>query len=121
MQHPPELQRLSPALALWHAFDRSVKADLFSTAISIANNTCLVDPIRLDVSDLGQLNAIAPIQAIAVTNQNHWRAATEFSQQLSVPIFAHAGSQTPATRGSFSPVAEGDSAGVGLQVISIDG
>jgi glyoxylase-like metal-dependent hydrolase (beta-lactamase superfamily II) len=121
MPSTSEFQRLSPALALWHAFDRSAKADLFSTAVSNTHSTCLIDPITPNAADLSQLHTYKPIQAIVVTNQNHWRASAQLSQELSVPIFADGAAQIPEAERLFSPVAHGDRVGGSLLVIAIDG
>lgn len=117
----PELEPVTPHAALWHAYDRSVKADLFSTALSTSEGAFLFDPIPLDPANLEQLHATNPIRGIFVTNQNHWRGSFQLSQQLSVPILAHPDAATPETKAEFSPIADGQSVGNKLQVITVDG
>jgi glyoxylase-like metal-dependent hydrolase (beta-lactamase superfamily II) len=48
-----------------------------------------VDPVPLNEKPLQDLVRGNPIAGVFVTNINHCRAATEFSERLSVPIFAH--------------------------------
>jgi glyoxylase-like metal-dependent hydrolase (beta-lactamase superfamily II) len=117
----PELQVLSPTLAVWHAFDRSVKADLFSTAVSSPSGVYLIDPIPLPSDFLRELQAQSPVVGIVVTNQNHWRAAPELAEELSVPIFAHAAAAEEQQARSLNPLAAGDRIGSDLEVIGIDG
>src|SRR5437764_3326750 len=116
----PNLQIVSPHAALWHTFDTSLKADLFSTAISTAEATWLIDPIPLVPASLRELQTQSPIKGIIVTNQNHWRASADFSEELSAPIFAH-----PVMRldkaPPFTSVADGDQLGETLEVITIEG
>src|SRR5438045_6020232 len=106
MSSPAELQIVSDRFAIWHAFDRSVKADLFSTAVVTPEGTVLVDPIPISSSNLSELQARKPISAIIVTSQNHWRASDQLGQQLSVPIFGHAVAQVDVL--VFVPVCNGD-------------
>jgi glyoxylase-like metal-dependent hydrolase (beta-lactamase superfamily II) len=120
MTAPADLQFVSEHLAIWNAFDPSIKADLFSTAISTINGTALIDPIPICPDGLADLQARSPIIGIIVTNQNHWRAAAHLSQQLSIPIFAHPDApleQSP----SFTAVGEGDRLHDILEVIRING
>src|SRR4051812_13283872 len=93
----PDFEWVTPQIALWHGYDSSVKADLFSTALRIPSGTCLVDPIEADRSQLEELHAAKPIRSIVVTNQNHWRAATRLARRFSVPVFAHANAASEAT------------------------
>ena len=51
----PEVSVLSPALAVWHRYDPSVKADLFATKISTPAGVYLVDPIPLPSRTLSSL------------------------------------------------------------------
>jgi glyoxylase-like metal-dependent hydrolase (beta-lactamase superfamily II) len=117
----PDFQFASNHFAIWHAFDPSVKADLFSTAVATAKGTILVDPIKPSSDDLSQLQARAPITGIVITSQNHWRASNQLSHQLSVPIFAHATAELENVSSSFVPVANIDRLESGLEIIAIEG
>ena len=116
-----ELQLVSETTALWHAFDRSIKADLFSTAISTAEGTSLIDPIALNPEAMAELQNRAPIRAVMVTNQNHWRASAEIAAQLSVEIFAHPAAQLSDHQSAFTALADGERFAGVLNVIAIDG
>jgi hypothetical protein len=119
MTFPAELHILSDHFAIWHAFDRSVKADLFSTAVVTTEGTVLVDPIPINSSDLSELQARKPITAILITSRNHWRASEQLAQQLSVPIFGHAAAQLDDL--SFVPLGDGDRVKTNLEIITIEG
>src|SRR5438477_175572 len=119
MSSPAELQIVSDRFAIWHTFDRSVKADLFSTAVVTPEGTVLVDPIPISSSDLSELQARSAISAIIITSQNHWRASEPLAQQLSVPIFGHAAAQFDELL--FVPVGNGDRVKTKLEIIAIEG
>src|SRR5437899_12898446 len=77
-------------IELRQALDPSLKAELFSTALTTPGGLYLVDPIPLLEPQLRQFSNAAPIVGIIVTNSNHPRSATAYSERLSVAIFAHA-------------------------------
>jgi len=82
-----ELDRLSPYLLIWHAFDHAAKTELFSTAVVTDHGTIVIDPIALGAIAEQELNGCGPIQSIIVTNVNHVRAATSFHERYAAPIF----------------------------------
>ena len=86
---PPEFAQLRPGLWIWHAYDPSVKADLFATAFAAEAGLYLVDPIPLPDPEFGRLKAVGPAKGVIVTNANHERAAGNYSDRLPAPIFAH--------------------------------
>ena len=88
MSPATELLRLSDSLSLWQAYDPTVKADLFSSAIQAAAGVFLIDPIPLTQSCLEELTTPMGFAAVLVTNGNHRRAAMELACQLGVSIFA---------------------------------
>ncbi len=116
----PDFAPLGPGLWLWHAYDPSVKADLSSAAIATPSGIYLVDPIPLPGPELDRLKATGPINGVVVTNANHQRAAVEYSQTLSVPVFAH-----PDTLAEIKPARPGNLSALqstgGLEVIEIEG
>jgi hypothetical protein len=117
----PELQLVSDHTALWHAFDPTVKTELFSTSIFSSSGIILVDPIPLDPLALNQLQSRSPVQAIIVTNQNHWRTAADFAAQLSVQIFAHPAAELPDRPQPFQAVGDGHRLDNNLEVVAIEG
>jgi Metallo-beta-lactamase superfamily len=116
----PELQPVSNDIAIWHAFDPSVKTELFSTAISTREGIYLIDPIPLAADSLSRLQTRSPIRGIIVTNQNHWRGSLHLADQLSIPAFAHPDAQTP-DGAAFVPVADGERISRTLQIIAVEG
>lgn len=85
----PELVELTPNLSIWHAYDPSVKAELFATAFAANRGLYLVDPIALPDSEFRKLKAAGPVNGVIVTNANHERRAGDFSNNLLVPVFVH--------------------------------
>jgi Metallo-beta-lactamase superfamily len=118
---PADFQIISPRLALWHRFDPSVKADLFSTAILTNSGSYLIDPTPIDQPSLTALTRTEPVTGIIVTNQNHWRSSAALADVLSVPIFANDAAQLPDSSSKFTTVTTGDQIGDELEVIVIEG
>ena len=115
----PDLAQLAPGLWIWHAYDPSVKAELFSTALAPDHGIYLVDPIPLPDPELRQLKDAGPITGVIVTNANHQRAALDYSDTLSIPVVAH-----PDALAEIKPARSGDLASLrssGLEVIEIEG
>src|SRR5262249_21812939 len=61
------------------------------------------------------------VAGIVVTNSNHQRAAAQFAQQLSAPIFAHAHTFPSDQPSRLTTIAEGEEICERLRVIGIDG
>lgn len=102
-----EFQQPAPGIFLWQAYDPVSKTDLFSTAILTASGLYLIDPIPLIESATKELVEPNEMAGVVVTNANHFRAAADYGEQLSVPIL---------TRESC-----GSQIGTELRVITIDG
>ena len=83
-----EFLRVSPAFAVWYAYDPTVKADLFSTAFSARNELTVVDPIALSAAYCTELDSLGRVANIVVTNVNHLRDTLNFSRTYSASIFA---------------------------------
>jgi hypothetical protein len=114
----PEFAQLRPNLWLWHAYDSSVKTELFSAALAIPTGVYLVDPIPLVEPDLATLAQTGPIAGVIATNANHQRAALEYSDRLCVPVLGHADTLAiirPGRSASLSVIA------TDLQAIEIEG
>jgi glyoxylase-like metal-dependent hydrolase (beta-lactamase superfamily II) len=83
-----EFARISASYALWHTYDRKLKAELFSTALVAGNELTVVDPIALPPAHQRELESLGPVVRIVITNVNHARDAVAFAQSYSAPIFA---------------------------------
>ena len=116
----PEFAKLRPGLWIWHAHDRSVKTDLFSTAIATRSGVYLVDPIPLADADLTAVVQESQISGIIVTNANHQRQALDDSDRFSVPVLGH-----PETLAAIKPTRSDDICAVvskaEFEVIEIEG
>lgn len=116
----PEIHQLDPRLAVWQLYDPKVKAELSSAVIVTDDGTYLVDPVLLPCGSTENLVAERPT-GIIVTNENHARETAALSKKLGVPVYAHKDAQ-PALQGlNVIPVAEGNAAVPGLEVIELKG
>ena len=88
MAYVIEFARISPSYALWHTYDRKLKAELFSTALVAGNELTVIDPIALLPPHQRELASLGPVVRIVITNANHARDTATFAQSYSVPIFA---------------------------------
>lgn len=84
-----ELREITKGLWGWHAFDESVRTDLFSTAIQAEEGLIVIDPILLETDHMNRLRRLGVVSAIVLTNGNHSRASAVFREALSAPVFAH--------------------------------
>ena len=118
---PPDFHHLLPGLWLWQAHDSSVKADLFSSAILTGSGVYIVDPIVLADDELRQLSEAAPIAGIVVTNANHARASSAYSDRFSVPIWANPRSFPDSKPARFTEAKEATPIAGELEVIEVEG
>lgn len=116
-----ELVAVAPGLRIWQAYDPAVKADLYSSAVATRHGLYLVDPIPLDHATIGELLDLAPLAAVVVTNANHLRAAPQFAEEFSVPLFARPESLPNETKFDLREIADGDEITDEVRVIGIDG
>ena len=116
-----ELLHVAPALQVWQAYDPKARADLFSSAIANRHGLYLVDPIPIENDALAELRRKAPIAGIIVTNANHLRAAPQFAEKFSLPVFARSESVPNEPNFDFREVIDGEQICDDLCVIGIDG
>jgi glyoxylase-like metal-dependent hydrolase (beta-lactamase superfamily II) len=119
--HAPDFHQLLPGLWAWQSYDSSVKADLFSSAIQTSAGIYIVDPIALPEADLRRLSEGARVAGIIVTNANHRRASSTYSDRFSAPIFGDAQSFPDLKPARFAVAKNGAAIGGELEVIEIEG
>ena len=117
----PDFHQLLPGFWVWQAYDSSVKADLFSSAIPTSAGIYIVDPIPLPNPQLHQLSEAAPVAGIIVTNANHLRASSAYSDHFSVPILADGQSFPDVKPARFTEAKNGTAIGGELEVIEVEG
>jgi len=117
----PDFHQLSPGLWVWQNYDSSVKADLFSSAILTSAGIYIVDPIVLADANLRQLSDAATIAGIIVTNANHPRASSAYSDHFSAPILADAHSFPDLKPARFTEAKNGTTIRGELEIIKIEG
>lgn len=116
-----DFDSITPDLAIWHAYDPEVKAELYSTRLAIAEGAYLIDPIPLQKRALEELIDSRPVAGIIVTNSYHHRAVAGFAEQLSIPVFAHRDTFPDRQPLALNLVADGEEICEGLCAIAIDG
>ena len=109
-----EVQRLTAELSIWSEYDSAVKADLYSTTISVGSAIFLIDPIAPGEDDflIG-----AAVRGIVITNANHLRASADFSTKFAAPIYALPEVEAPGAR----ELHDGELLAGELQIIAIEG
>ncbi len=83
------IKEISSGVWIWHAYDQSVRSELYSTAVAAEFGLVIIDPIDLVHDAFHQLAKHAPAAAIVLTNGNHSRAAARFRERFGAPVFAH--------------------------------
>jgi glyoxylase-like metal-dependent hydrolase (beta-lactamase superfamily II) len=116
-----EVEPVAPGVFLWQVYDRSVKADLFSTGLETPAGICLFDPIPLAARALEGLPARQKVAGIFVTNANHVRASGEFAKAFGVPIFIHAELANGGDFPNSTAVQDGEAFAESLTGIAIEG
>lgn len=118
---PIEIDEVHPGLVVWQRYDPTVKAELFSTAVASAAGMYLVDPIGPVGEVLGQLPHGTRAAGVIVTNVNHARAAAEFAEHLSVPLFATDPARDEIDSPAIAQLVAGPDSPPGLSTIGIEG
>jgi glyoxylase-like metal-dependent hydrolase (beta-lactamase superfamily II) len=116
-----DFDRIASNIAIWHAYDPAVRAELYSTCLWTSNGTYLIDPIPLESEALYELIGSNSIAGIIVTNSNHHRASAKFAADFSVPIFGNGEAFLDQPPLEFRSVADGDKICDELTVIGIEG
>ena len=116
-----EFAQVRPNLAIWQTYDKTAKADLFSSALTVHDGVFVIDPIEIADHPLDQLIGTRPIAGIIVTNGNHFRSADTYMSRFSVPLFAHRNSLPKRAPPGFIEIGDGSRIGNELEVIMIEG
>lgn len=114
------IDQVFPGIFVWQMYDKTVKADLFSTALETASGTHLVDPIPLDEESLLGL-AQRKVRGIWVTNVNHARATADFARTFSVPVYVHHDLRGHGDFPNATGISDGEGPVEGVTGIAIDG
>lgn len=116
-----EVDQVVPGMFLWSAYDKSVKAELFSTGVKTPAGTYLIDPIPLVPAAEAALQTQGTVSGIFVTNVNHARASDHFASRFAVPIFVHEVLLGTPDFPNATCVPDGKTFSEGLTGIEIDG
>ena len=121
MAFAQEIDQIAHGVFSWQTYDKTVKADLFSTGLETPAGTWLVDPIALAPEALPSLRARRPVSGVFVTNVNHSRAAGQFARLFAVSIFGHANLSNSVDFPVATGVRDGTTFSQGLTAIALDG
>lgn len=121
MRPASDFDRIAPDIAIWHAYNPEVKAELYSTCLATGAGTYLVDPILLQRQAFDEMMGSRPVTGIVLTNSNHHRAAAQFAQRFQVPIFAHHETSPEDEPSRLATIADGEEISDGLLVIGVEG
>jgi len=121
MKPADEFHEIRDGLYCWQAYDRSVKADLSSTAARTDGGLVFVDPIPLAEEPLARMTAGAKPGAIFLTNANHERAAAAYRDRFAVPVWAHADAAEKLSIAVDRRLEEGAAGPGDFQVIHLPG
>jgi len=117
----PDYDRIASDIAIWHAYDPGVKAELYSTCLLTSAGACLIDPIPLQSETLEEVVRPGRVAGVIVTSSNHHRSSVQFAEQFSAPIFARAATFPNNQPRELQRVADGDQICDGRRVITIEG
>ena len=121
MRLASDFDRIASNIAIWHDYDSTVKAELYSTCLITPDSSYFIDPIPLRSEALDKLVAAGRVAGIIVTNCNHHRASARFAEQFAVPVLAYCDAFPGHAPRQFMRVANGDEICDGLHVIGIEG
>jgi len=116
-----DFDRIAPNIAIWHDYDSTVKAELYSTCLGTPGGAYFIDPIPLQSEVFSELIGSNSVAGIIVTNSNHHRSLEKFAEQYSVPIFARGEAFPHKPPLQFRSVADGDKIYEELTVIALEG
>jgi glyoxylase-like metal-dependent hydrolase (beta-lactamase superfamily II) len=121
MPPAPALNQLRPGIFVWRTYHPAVKAELFSNVIVTPASLYLFDPIAMADEAVTELRAAAAIGGIIVTNRYHLRAASDYANKFSLPVFAHPDTVTRKEFPSLIEIADRQRIGNELEVLTIAG
>jgi glyoxylase-like metal-dependent hydrolase (beta-lactamase superfamily II) len=116
-----DFYRITSDIAIWHSYDASVKAELYSICLTTFEGMYLIDPIPIEREALDELIRSHSVAGIIVTNANHHRACSWFAEQFSAPIFARCEAFSDKAPSRFRKVDDDDEICDGLRAIRIEG
>jgi len=121
MARADEIHEIRPDVFFWQAYEPAVKTDLSCSACRTARGLVFIDPIPLQKVAEAELLELAAPHAIILTSGNHARAAEEYRQRFSIPIYAHVEAAAEFSFTVDHTISEGDTLLEEFTVIAIPG
>ena len=116
-----DIDLVAPGILIWQVYDPIVRADLFSTALETADGRYLIDPVELRAAAVRTLQTGQKVKGIIVTNENHERAASQFAERFSVPVYLHGASREAVALERTVELKDGEEIQPGLTAFAIPG
>ena len=116
-----DFDRIASNIAIWHGYDSTVKAELYSTCLGMSGGTYFIDPIPLVSEALDELIGSNCVVGIIITNSNHHRASAKFAEKFSVPLFGRTEAFPNKAARKLKRVTGKDEISEGLRAIGIEG
>lgn len=116
-----EFDQISQHLCVWHQYDPAVKAELFSTGLTVGGGIYLIDPSAPGPPEFDLTGGAATPAGIILTNSNHLRESEGFAARLNVPIHTSAETQRVLNLPAAREIASGAEMTPGLSAIEIEG
>jgi glyoxylase-like metal-dependent hydrolase (beta-lactamase superfamily II) len=116
-----DFDRVTSNIAIWHGYDSTVKAELYSTWLGTPGGMYFIDPTPLENEALYELIGSDSVAGIIVTNCNHHRASAEFAEKFSAPLLGRIEIFPNRAAQELKSVTDGDEISEGLRAFSIEG
>jgi len=121
MRAVSDFDRIASNIAIWHGYDSTVKAELYSTCLGASGGTYFIDPVPLVSEALDELIGSDCVAGIIMTNFNHHRASAKFAEKFSVPLFGRTEALRNKAARELKRVTDEDEICEGLRAIGIEG
>lgn len=118
MASTPQVHEILPEIFEWSAYSPQHRCELTSHAVRHDRDFLVFDPIPLPADVMDRFLS-APPSAVVLTNDNHERAAVEWSERFMLPVYGAAGSHQQIRK--LREVRPGSSPFSGWEVHSLPG
>jgi glyoxylase-like metal-dependent hydrolase (beta-lactamase superfamily II) len=115
------VREIVPGIVSWSTFSEQKGFAFNGYAVRTDAGTVVVDPPDPGADGWKELDALAPYEAVFVTNRNHSRAAAAFRERYGAPVRMHEADAERAEVEVDETVTGGESIGGELTVVHVPG
>ena len=115
------LKQIVPGIHTWSTFSEEKGFGFNGYAVETPAGTVVIDPPPPAPEELAQLDALAPYEAVFVTNRNHSRAAAALAERYGAPVAIHARDAERAEARAGRLVQGGETVGGEIQLVHVPG